>query len=138
MVLGAAYSPRMRLLTGLRGRLRTLLAASCGLKRPVADPACGSLVIVFAWVQHSEFIIIAASSDPDNASTRPPCDAKGPDMTRQSYESLEAPSGPFRADQIHDGDPYELSNGHPIRCMSSGRRHSLGHDAGHLTLSSDP
>src|ERR1700760_861545 len=59
-------------------------------------------------------------------------------MARQSSASLGEPSGPFRSDQIRDGDPYELSNGHPIHCMSSGRRHGLGHDAGHLTLSSDP
>jgi hypothetical protein len=59
-------------------------------------------------------------------------------MARHSNASLGAPSGPFRADQIRDGDPYELSNGHPIHCMSSGRRHGLGHDAGHLALSSDP
>src|ERR1700712_2115807 len=59
-------------------------------------------------------------------------------MASQSRATLGAPSGPFRADQIRDGDPYELANGHPIHCMSSGRRHSLGHDAGHLTLSSDP
>ena len=24
--------------------------------------------------------------------------------------------GPFRADQLRDGDRYELSNGHPIYC----------------------
>ncbi len=32
--------------------------------------------------------------------------------------------GPFRADQIGDGDYYELSNGHPIECSPSGRDHT--------------
>ena len=31
--------------------------------------------------------------------------------------------GPFRARQLREGDPYELSNGHPIACMGSGDRH---------------
>ena len=59
-------------------------------------------------------------------------------MAKQSSVFMGSASGPFRANQLRDGDPYELSNGHPISCMSSGRRHGLGHDAGHLTLSSDP
>jgi hypothetical protein len=32
---------------------------------------------------------------------------------------LRAP-GPFQVDQIRDGDPYELSNGHPIQCLPTG------------------
>lgn len=59
-------------------------------------------------------------------------------MAKQSSVFMGSASGPFRADQLRDGDSYELSNGHPISCLSSGRRHGLGHDAGHLTLSSDP
>lgn len=31
--------------------------------------------------------------------------------------------GPFLADQIRDGDPYELSNGHAIQCMAGGQSH---------------
>lgn len=30
--------------------------------------------------------------------------------------------GPFRADQIREGDPYELSNGHAILCLPTGMR----------------
>ena len=33
--------------------------------------------------------------------------------------------GPFRADQIREGDPYELSNGHPLLCVPTGRRGGL-------------
>ena len=25
--------------------------------------------------------------------------------------------GPFRPEQLRPGDPYELSNGHPIECL---------------------
>lgn len=42
--------------------------------------------------------------------------------------------GPFRADQIHDGDHYELSEGHAIHCMTAGGHHSNAHSAGHLVV----
>ena len=32
--------------------------------------------------------------------------------------------GPFYAESVREGDPYELSNGHPIECLSGGGRHS--------------
>ncbi len=32
--------------------------------------------------------------------------------------------GPFRADQLKPGDPYELSGGHPIECLPAGVRGS--------------
>nr|VFJ96081.1 MAG: hypothetical protein BECKH772A_GA0070896_100975 [Candidatus Kentron sp. H]VFJ96800.1 MAG: hypothetical protein BECKH772B_GA0070898_100985 [Candidatus Kentron sp. H]VFK02558.1 MAG: hypothetical protein BECKH772C_GA0070978_100946 [Candidatus Kentron sp. H] len=32
--------------------------------------------------------------------------------------------GPFTADQIKDGDRYELSNGHPIYCLPWGEKPS--------------
>jgi hypothetical protein len=32
--------------------------------------------------------------------------------------------GPFTADQIRDGDYYELSHGHPIECSPAGRDHT--------------
>jgi hypothetical protein len=48
------------------------------------------------------------------------------------------PVGPFRADQIHDGDRYELSNGHAIHCMTTGGRHSHATLAGGRALGSDP
>ena len=48
------------------------------------------------------------------------------------------PTGPFRADQIHEGDHYELSDGHAIHCMTAGRRHGSAHIVGGAVLSSDP
>lgn len=52
-------------------------------------------------------------------------------------EPSSAP-GPFRAGQIRQGDPYELSDGHAIRCMTAGGRHGLAHMAGGHALVSDP
>ena len=46
--------------------------------------------------------------------------------------------GPFRADQLRSGDPYELSNGHPIECLPSGGRHSKAKLTGGLVLGTDP
>jgi hypothetical protein len=46
--------------------------------------------------------------------------------------------GPFRADQVREGDPYELSNGHPIRCLPSGGRGSEAAATGAAVLKSDP
>jgi len=34
-------------------------------------------------------------------------------------EPLNYATGPFRADQLHPGDAYELCNGHPIECLPS-------------------
>lgn len=50
----------------------------------------------------------------------------------------ESAPGPFRASQIHEGDPYELSNGHPIRCMTAGGRHGGAHTVGSRVLDTDP
>lgn len=46
--------------------------------------------------------------------------------------------GPFRADQIRPGDPYELSDGHAIVCEPSGRRHGRKHLVGGAVLATDP
>lgn len=46
--------------------------------------------------------------------------------------------GPFRADQICGGDPYELSNGHAIRCLATGGRGSDANAVGAAVLKSDP
>lgn len=46
--------------------------------------------------------------------------------------------GPFTADQIRPGDPYELSNGHTIRCMGTGGRGSDANAVGVAVLKSDP
>jgi len=47
-------------------------------------------------------------------------------------------AGPFRADQLHDGDRYELSNGHPIYCAPAGRDHAGRNLTGAAAIGSDP
>lgn len=46
--------------------------------------------------------------------------------------------GPFRADQLTPGDPYELSDGHPIECLPTGGRGSRANLIGGAVLDSDP
>lgn len=46
--------------------------------------------------------------------------------------------GPFTADQIREGDRYELSNGHPIECMPGGRDHAGSNLTGGSVLETDP
>lgn len=46
--------------------------------------------------------------------------------------------GPFRSDQLRSGDPYELSNGHPVRCLPTGSRGGRATSAGSGVLASDP
>ncbi|MBK5965712.1 hypothetical protein CCR95_16885 [Thiocystis minor] len=48
------------------------------------------------------------------------------------------PHGPFRVDQLREGDRYELSNGHPIYCAPSGRDHSGRNLSGGGALETDP
>lgn len=73
--------------------------------------------------------------------TGPPRPLPGPQirgtLTRMSGHPREAP-GPFRADQIRDGDPYELSDGHAIRCMTAGERHARANLEGGRVLATDP
>lgn len=52
--------------------------------------------------------------------------------------TLPTSKGPFRADQIRSGDPYELSNGHAIQCMTTGGRGSRANLLGGSMLDSDP
>jgi hypothetical protein len=52
--------------------------------------------------------------------------------------SRQPGSGPFRADQIRSGDPYELSNGHPIHCLPTGIRGGKAANVGGGVLASDP
>jgi hypothetical protein len=47
-------------------------------------------------------------------------------------------SGPFRADQLRDGDRYELSDGHPLYCAPAGPEHATGNLRGAAVLGSDP
>jgi Uma2 family endonuclease len=46
--------------------------------------------------------------------------------------------GPFRADQIKEGSPYELSNGHAILCLPTGRRGGVSNLLGGGVVGSDP
>jgi len=46
--------------------------------------------------------------------------------------------GPFRAEQLRPGDPYELSDGHAIVSEPSGRRHGRRHLVGGAALATDP
>lgn len=52
--------------------------------------------------------------------------------------TIPSSKGPFRADQIRSGDPYELSNGHAIQCMTTGGRGSRANLQGGSMLDSDP
>jgi Uma2 family endonuclease len=57
-------------------------------------------------------------------------------MKRSSRAS--ASHGPFRADQLRPGDPYELSQGHPVHCLPTGGRGSKASTVGAGVLASDP
>lgn len=46
--------------------------------------------------------------------------------------------GPFRAEHLGSGDPYELSNGHAVHCLPTGGRGSKAEGAGYKVLSTDP
>jgi Uma2 family endonuclease len=51
---------------------------------------------------------------------------------------LPTSHGPFRADQIRSGDPYELSDGHAIHGMTTGGRGSRANLLGGSVLETDP
>ncbi len=55
-----------------------------------------------------------------------------------SQHSLHQTRGPFFAAQLRDGDPYELSNGHPIECLPAGGRHARANLVGGLAVETDP
>lgn len=46
--------------------------------------------------------------------------------------------GPFSASQLRSGDPYELSNGHPVYCSPTGSRGGKATSVGDGVLASDP
>jgi hypothetical protein len=46
--------------------------------------------------------------------------------------------GPFRPDQVRSGDPYEISNGHPIQCLPTGADGTGPNGRGFMVLDSDP
>jgi len=53
---------------------------------------------------------------------------------KQQYHT----GGPFRAEQLRSGDPYELDDGHPVECLPSGGRHAKASLSGGLALETDP
>jgi Uma2 family endonuclease len=55
-----------------------------------------------------------------------------------SDAARRADRGPFRADQLVSGDPYELSNGHAIRCMPTGGSGAGPNGLGFSVLAWDP
>jgi Uma2 family endonuclease len=57
---------------------------------------------------------------------------------KRSTQQLRSQQGPFSADQLRSGDPYELSNGHPILCMPTGGRGAKATNVGGAVLASDP
>lgn len=46
--------------------------------------------------------------------------------------------GPYEANDIRPGDPYELSNGHLIECMGTGQRGARNNAGGAILLGTDP
>ena len=56
-------------------------------------------------------------------------------MSRQRWHGGR---GPFRADQVRSGDPYELSQGHPIVCAPTGQDGAGPNSLGAAVLGSDP
>jgi Uma2 family endonuclease len=47
-------------------------------------------------------------------------------------------SGPFRAEHVREGSPYELSDGHPVFCLPSSRRGGRSNLIGGEVLETDP
>lgn len=58
-------------------------------------------------------------------------------MASMAGRTLNAP-GPFRAEHIPEGSPYELSNGHPVLCLPTGRRGGRSNLLGGQVLETDP
>ncbi len=53
-------------------------------------------------------------------------------------KKLSTSGGPFLADDVRQGDPYELSRGHAIECFPTGGRGSKAEGAGFKVISTDP
>ncbi len=52
--------------------------------------------------------------------------------------AIRSSRGPFRADQVHQGDPYELSDGHAVYCSPTGSIASKAKLLGGAVLGTDP
>ena len=55
-----------------------------------------------------------------------------------STKNLPTTKGPFKAEHLRSGDPYELSKGHAIQCLPTGGRGSRANLLGGAVLASDP
>ena len=55
-----------------------------------------------------------------------------------SHPRLRPEPGPFRADQLRDGDRYELSRGHPIYCPPKSPEDAVLKLVGAEIIASDP
>ena len=67
-----------------------------------------------------------------------PMTGRGASVERMSDGHIKYQRGPFRAVQLRSGDPYELSQGHPIFCAPTGRDGSGPNGLGFSVLDSDP
>ena len=59
-------------------------------------------------------------------------------MSNTPARAPKPEQGPFHADQLRDGDRYELSQGHPLYCAPAGPDHAAGNLTGAAVLGSDP
>ncbi|WP_438024617.1 hypothetical protein [Sorangium sp. So ce233] len=76
---------------------------------------------------------------PPPATSLPlPPDATSPDIPASRADPAPDQRGPFRADPIRPGDPYELSHGHPIVCLPLGGRASAALLLGGAVVAWDP
>jgi Uma2 family endonuclease len=71
--------------------------------------------------------------------TEPSRDSTGIAPYTGSMSTRPKPSrGPFRADQLRAGDPYELADGHAIYVAPAGGRHAEANTRGAQVLATDP
>nr|VFK31153.1 MAG: Putative restriction endonuclease [Candidatus Kentron sp. MB]VFK34645.1 MAG: Putative restriction endonuclease [Candidatus Kentron sp. MB]VFK76844.1 MAG: Putative restriction endonuclease [Candidatus Kentron sp. MB] len=73
----------------------------------------------------------------ENMQQRQPISLDGPD-DRQRFYAPSRSKGPFTADQLIDGDRFELSEGTLIYCAPAGPSHSRHNVTGAAILDSDP
>jgi len=59
-------------------------------------------------------------------------------LTPMSKQHWSGGRGPFRSDQVRSGDPYELSQGHPVVCAPTGHEGAGPNGLGFAVLDSDP
>jgi len=87
-----------------------------------------------------------SSSGWAGATRGEPWDGRSPALARAGWHArllhvstVPKPSrGPFRANQIRCGDPYELSDGHAIYVLPAGGRHADTNLVGGQVLATDP